>query len=332
MHHGSRRPIIVHYTNAEQTARYFGGRPHVGVPTAPIGGAAAWRGADVRAAGDFRQHLDAADIAEIEASLAGLPDRPTLDLRREDFPLPRLAARFAGWRDELAAGRGFVLISGVPVTRWAEADAERFFWCFGQHLGRPGLQNPQGDLLGHIIDTGDAATDPLVRLYRTASNINYHCDGADVVGLLCLANSARGGLSRIASSVTVFDELLRSQPALARRLFEPVHHDLRNEQKPGARPYAMLQPACFDGARLRTFYHSDYFRSAVRHIGTLSELDVALFDAYEAIAERADIKLEMALEPGDVQLLSNHTIVHARTAYEDRADAKRQLLRLWLTL
>ena len=40
----------------------------------------------------------------------------------------------------------------------------------------------------------------------------------------------------------------------------------------------------------------------------------------------------MALEPGDIQLLSNHTIVHARTAYEDDPGRKRHLLRLWLTL
>jgi alpha-ketoglutarate-dependent taurine dioxygenase len=42
----------------------------------------------------------------------------------------------------------------------------------------------------------------------------------------------------------------------------------------------------------------------------------------------------MALQAGDIQLLSNHTILHARTAYEDApgATGKRHLLRLWLTL
>jgi len=34
-----------------------------------------------------------------------------------------------------------------------------------------------------------------------------------------------------------------------------------------------------------------------------------------------------------MQFISNHTIVHARTAYEDYADPneKRHLLRLWLS-
>jgi hypothetical protein len=41
----------------------------------------------------------------------------------------------------------------------------------------------------------------------------------------------------------------------------------------------------------------------------------------------------MDLEPGDVQLISNHTVIHARTDYEDypEDDRKRHLLRLWIT-
>ncbi len=41
----------------------------------------------------------------------------------------------------------------------------------------------------------------------------------------------------------------------------------------------------------------------------------------------------MELRPGDIQLISNHTIVHSRTAYVDHDDPQRRrhLLRLWLT-
>ena len=35
---------------------------------------------------------------------------------------------------------------------------------------------------------------------------------------------------------------------------------------------------------------------------------------------------------GDVQLISNHSVVHARTAYEDVPGSERHLLRLWLSL
>jgi hypothetical protein len=44
--------------------------------------------------------------------------------------------------------------------------------------------------------------------------------------------------------------------------------------------------------------------------------------------------LDMDLQPGDIQLLSNHTNLHARTEYEDYEDLakRRHLLRLWLSL
>jgi hypothetical protein len=149
--------------------------------------------------------------------------------------------------------------------------------------------------------------------------------------LLCLNATPTGGSSRIASSVTVFNDLWRNSPKLATRLFESVRLDRRNEEKAGQPAYALIQPSCFDGHTLRTFYHSDYYRSVTRHVGPLSKEELELLDAFEAIAERPDVRLDMQFAPGDIQLLSNHTIVHARTSYTD-GDTKRHLLRLWLTL
>jgi hypothetical protein len=42
----------------------------------------------------------------------------------------------------------------------------------------------------------------------------------------------------------------------------------------------------------------------------------------------------MDLQPGDIQLLSNHSNLHARTRYEDFEEPalRRHLLRLWLSL
>jgi hypothetical protein len=42
----------------------------------------------------------------------------------------------------------------------------------------------------------------------------------------------------------------------------------------------------------------------------------------------------MSFEEGDIQLLNNHTTMHARDAYIDHSelDNKRHLLRMWLSL
>jgi Taurine catabolism dioxygenase TauD, TfdA family len=46
-----------------------------------------------------------------------------------------------------------------------------------------------------------------------------------------------------------------------------------------------------------------------------------------------ELAIQMAFQPGDIQLLNNHVTYHGRTAYED-ADMThdRLLLRLWLSM
>jgi hypothetical protein len=203
-------------------------------------------------------------------------------------------------------GRGFVVLRGAPTDSWSEQEAEIFFWCFGQHLGIPGAQNPDGDLLGHVRDQRVPGDQRQIRAYRTSVDIAFHCDAADVVGLLCLEQAKQGGLSRIASSVSVFDELLAREPALARRLFDPLYLDTKAE---GGVRFFPIAPCRYAAGQLRTFYHSDYFREASRHpeVSELGELELRTLDAYEAIANDPAFCLEMSLEPGDIQLLSNHT-------------------------
>ncbi len=326
-----------HFSYAEQAGHYFD-RPHQAPALEPLTGPAAWRGPEVARRGDWRTRLDAAQVEELEAALrfARSLGRPTAALGAEDFPLPGLGAQIARWRQEVAGGRGFHVVSGLPVERWSLEEAECAFWCLGLHFGRPGAQNPQGELLGHVRDTGDDAADPFVRLYRTSADIAYHCDAADVVGLLCLRAARRGGASRIVSSVSVYNEVLRRRPDLVGRLYEPFLLDVRNEDASGALRYLPVPPCRFADGRLRTFYHSDYYRSVMRHpeVARFSVDEQTLLDLYEEIASSPELYLDMELAPGDIQWLSNHQVLHARTAYEDHdePERKRHLLRLWLSI
>ncbi len=316
-----------------QTLHYYS-RPHQRVPRVPIVSEAAWYGGELRHRQDWIHVLSAEELAECETALSALraSGKALQDLRASDFPLPLLTRQIADWRRTLSHGRGFVLIRGLPVERWGEADCERFFWCLGWHLGLPGAQNRFGELLGHVCDTGVDPNDPSVREYRTNVKISFHCDAADVVGLLCLKTARRGGDSRIASSVTIFNELLK-QGLPVERLFQPFQLDAHAE---GGLQTFPVKPCRFHDGVLRTFYHSGYFRSAERYegIAPLTPDERALLDAYDRVADDPAIHLDMSLQSGDIQLCSNHTIVHSRTAYEDHADPdkRRHLLRLWLSL
>ncbi len=324
--------VTVYKTLTAQTIHYFG-RPQSRVSRSPLHGPAAWRGSELSKLRDWRVALSKHEVDELDRALSAAKStgKPMGALTREDFPLPTLAAQIDRWRHEVQHGRGFQVIGGIPVKRWSRADSELFFWCFGQHLGTPGAQNPQGDLLGHVIDTGESPDQ--VRHYRTRVYIDFHCDAADVVGLLCLQKAKLGGRSRIVSSVAVYNELLRRRPDAVERLYEPFMMDTKGE---GGVRYMPVRPCRFDAGVLRTFYHSDYFRSAVDFDGRslLSADDRAFLDLYNEIAESPELYLDMDLEPGDIQLLSNHTVLHARTDYEDHPEPerKRHLLRLWVSL
>lgn len=321
----------------EQTMHYFH-RPHEKAVVHAIDCPAAWRGSELPSLEEIAYQLSGQEIDELVAALAAAitTGKSARELTAQDFPLPLLAPRIVEWRAQLADGLGFTLIRGVPVERWNQAEAELFFWCFGLHVGQPGEQNPDGHLLGHVTDTGASQQDPAARLYKTAANIDYHCDAADVVGLLCLKKAKAGGHSRIVSSVAVFNELVKRRPDLVPRLFEPFQLDIRDREVNEEGSTLPIRPACYADGRLWTFYHADYFRSVERHrdIPRLTALERELLDTYESIASEPGMYADMDLQPGDIQLLSNHTTLHARTAYEDYEDLaeRRHLLRLWLSL
>lgn len=316
-------------TVTAQSLHYYS-RPHSGPPSGPIGGPAAWTAADMADTERWQIRLTDAEVGEVidavaQARAAG---RPTEAWTAADLPLPTLTGRVAEWRAILDGGRGVIVLRGVPVDRWTPAEAEAFFWGFGLHLGRPGAQSQRGELIGHVRDEGQQ-TDG--RLFRTSDAINYHCDAADVVGLLCLSTAPEGGRSRFVSSVAVFDALRASQPELAEALFEPIWMDTRGSGGIRAVP---IEPCRHHAGRLRTFYHSDYFRSASRHGGipALTGRQRALMEAYEALAHDPAFYVELDFAPGDIQLLSNHTVLHARGEYHDGPAQRRHLLRLWVSL
>ena len=77
-----------------------------------------------------------------------------------------------------------------------------------------------------------------------------------------------------------------------------------------------------------------YIRTA-QNFPEVPRLSKAQEEALELFGVLSDeLVLNMTFEPGDIQLLNNHLIYHARTDYEDypEKERKRLLLRLWLAV
>jgi hypothetical protein len=185
-----------------------------------------------------------------------------------------------------------------------------------------------------VRDDGSDPDDPTVRRYRTRLAQPFHVDGSDVVGLLCLQPAKSGGLSQIASSVTVYDEIARRRPDLEPLLHEPWYFDRYGEERPGERPWFAAPIVSGLPGRFRFVYLRWYIEKAQSHpdVPRLTDAQVELLDLIDELADDPQLHLDMDFVPGDIQWLANRTILHARTAYEDDPAAPRHLLRLWLTL
>jgi hypothetical protein len=55
-------------------------------------------------------------------------------------------------------------------------------------------------------------------------------------------------------------------------------------------------------------------------------------DYVDEVANRADVRLEFLIEPGEAVFQNNYVVLHGRTAFEDDVEGgiRRHLLRLWL--
>ena len=298
--------------------------------------ASVWYGPDLERRTDWIEHLSKADIAEVENAVNEL-DRSSLDLTAitaEDFPLPTLAPRLKPILEDVLNGRGFVLIRSLPVERWTRRQAAIAFLGIGVHLGNLRMQNAAGHLLGHVRDLGRSSDDPNTRIYQTRERQTFHTDSCDVVGLLCLRTARSGGLSSLVSSTTIFNEMRRRRPDLLKVLLEPIETDRRGEVPPGGRPYFSIPVFNPHDGLVSAIYQRQYVESARRFDGVapLTAIQTEAFDLLDELANDPKLKLMMALEPGDIQLVHNHTLFHDRTAFEDHPEPerKRHLLRLWV--
>jgi hypothetical protein len=301
-----------------------------------IVGLSAWYGPEVVDQAQWLERLKPAELEEIECASRRLA-QTEIDwqtLRPDDFPLPSLNPRLSRVLVEILDGRGFVLLRGLPVERWGQRLSAIAFLGLGLHWGNLRSQNRHGHLLGHVKDLGLTSDDPNVRIYQTRERQNYHTDSCDVVGLLCLHPAKSGGLSSLVSSVTMFNEMRKRRPDLARVLFAPIETDRRGEIPDGQMPYFSIPVFNWFAGLLSTVYQRSYIESARRfpEVPPISSKQVEALDLFDQLANDPALHFRMELQMGDIQLVHNHTLLHDRTAFEDwpEPERKRHLLRLWL--
>ncbi len=301
------------------------------IQTTPITGPSAWVAADF--AGDDRwiMQLSDTEIEEIDAALAALRDagKAYPKFTRDDFPLLALTPRLAEISEELENGRGFLLLRGLQPDRYSEDEINAIYYGLGLNLGQPVGQNPAGDLLGKVMAVGDPA-DKNTRVYQTSLYLPYHTDPSDVVGLLCIRKAQSGGLSSLVSVSSVYNRLLAEHPEYLGLFYKQWYYAHLGADMPSPTALFALHEGKLNFRYLRQYIElgHDLWEKP------LSRVEVEALDLLDRLIQSPDLRLDMMLEPGDIQFANNHLALHSRTSFEDHevSARRRKLLRLWLKM
>lgn len=301
------------------------------------GGTTAWTRDSFAGVADYAVELTERDREEIRAALARLRTggrvSPAHALARADFPFGALGERLRGGYEDVRSGRGFALLRGLPVDGLTTDEFIAAVWGVGTWLGSPLSQNAGGELIGHVLDA--TAEDATPRMYRSNLELRLHTDWTAMITLACWQQAASGGASFLTSAQTVHDEIARRAPALLEPLCRGFHHHRLGEEGPGEEAVTPYRIPVFarHGGRISVRYQRSGIAAGHRALGiALTEAELAAMDLFDEVAKAPEHRLAFFLERGDMLVINNYAVMHARTKFVEHPEPgrRRHLVRLWL--
>ena len=297
----------------------------------PVSGPAAWTGQDIQNDTSWIHQLKPEAIGALDEALAALKSKGLQfpNFTRDDFPMGVLQPLLDQLAQELENGRGFALWRGLPVHRYSEEELKAVYYGIGLHLGRPVCQNPRGDLLGEVAAVSDP-NDKRSRVYETNLYLPYHSDPSDVVGLLCVRKAKHGGVSSLVSVARIYNEILDKHPEYLGLYYRMFYFEHLCEPQPSLSPIFS-----YHAGKLSCRYLRQYLELGCEIKGVpLSRVEIEALDYFDQVMHAPDIRVDMLMEPGDLQFANNYAVLHSRTEFDDHDEValRRRMLRLWLKM
>lgn len=296
-----------------------------------IDGQIAWKGGDLIENKTWIYELTPAEKNIIKSAVEVLKNKglKSPDFSKDDFNIQEMEAGLERIKSELEEGYGFILIRGLDENIYDEQDLTSIYYGIGLYLGWPVKQNPRGDLLGLVTNVGDL-NDKKTRVYETNSYLPYHTDLSDVVGLLSIKKAKEGGLSSLVSAATIYNTILDEAPEYLETLYQPFYFAHLGEETPTPSPIFSYHNGKLSCRYLRQYIELGHEMKGI----PLSKKQIEAMDLFDEIMHRDEVKLDMMLQPGDIQFANNYMVLHSRTGFEDYEDMaeRRKLIRLWLKM
>ena len=297
-----------------------------------------WKVSDLKKNRNWLFELDSDDQKELVAAtnLALTSKKDLFDINSDDFLLNRLINKIESAKKQVEQGLGFVLFRNLPVKHFDDNGIKVMFWGIGQYLGFPEPQDKAGALLHVVTDTGATVRDSdNVRGFQTNQELQFHTDGGDAFGLLCVRPAKKGGLSKLVSSVAIFKEIERIRPDLALELQEKFYFDTR-AQNPNESKYQRVPLFIKHDGLVSALYKRQYIETAQRfsEVPKLTKKQIEALNMVDSLCNNEEFCFDIQLKSGDMEVAHNATTFHSRENYEDYDDVnkRRCMFRLWLSL
>jgi alpha-ketoglutarate-dependent taurine dioxygenase len=172
-------------------------------------------------------------------------------------------------------------------------------------------------------------------MYRSNFELRLHSDITAMIVLACWSQAPEGGANILASGHTVHDEIARRASHLMQRLYRGYHYHRLGEEADGEAPVSPYRVPVFakgrDGISVR--YQRIGIAAAHHALGQpLEAADLEAFDLFDEVACAPENRVAFTQRPGDMLVVNNYAVMHARTRFTDHADParRRHLVRVWL--
>ncbi|KAL2185634.1 hypothetical protein L209DRAFT_766348 [Thermothelomyces heterothallicus CBS 203.75] len=302
---------------------------------AAMEGDMAWGPASFNSEDDYTLTLTEDEVLEVKSGLEHFNELGLFgsEVTPSTFPLPTLGPKLRQLAADIHCGRGFAVVHGLNPNEFSPEENVLVFLGISSYIGvQRGRQDEDGNMLMHIRDAKLSKTPQQDRPTRYSSRAStFHTDTfCDILALQTRNNAAVGGKNLLASSWTIYNELMKTHPHLRELLSQAIWpFDSRGRFLPSnTRPILFYH----DGRIILNFAREPLLGlNGVRRaagVASLTEEQRRALEVIEEIAERNQVVLEA--QPGDMLFINNHGVLHSREAFEDFQEAPRYLVRMWL--
>lgn len=302
----------------------------------PATGPHVWRGSEMAGRSDWVHNLPGTVLAALETTVSEAAARGLTqdNFNFEAMEIPGLRPALIPVVSALGEGSGVALIRGMKIDRLSVGALKMALLVIGHHMGFVGPQEGRAKSIGEVRDVNPADKS---HYYHQGGPLPMHMDPVDVAGLLCIREAKSGGASRVVSSLTVHNEILRARPDLLAILYRGYRQRRREHRRQGGpklTEYFCPVFADVGGDIVCNYLPRPILLTAQEGLVDFTPEEREALEILDETAAREDLRLEMDFQPGDIQFVNNRHIMHGRADYEDHAEMERRrlLLRLWVTI